>query len=449
MAARKISRKVGQAVQQDARYRLLAERAPGSNLYIDERLFRRGETIEAQHQKIPIERDTIVVFADDEPLLNWGHRSRYLLYRAEDQVLYRTVDAQFPAYLTEVPETFRPFHQPVVHARPDVLLPIKVLPRFPLPVGARWYAILFSGASNNRHTNDLEFLYRSLRSDYGVGADRIYVLNYDGTLNYAGSPQPATTWPGDNTAYTMPVNAAGTKSEFEKVLDDVATRLTPQDSLLIHTNNHGGHNGESYLVPFSGPSYGVADFAAKLSELPPFECLMVMMEQCFAGGFNGPILASSPAANTTVASAAVESNTSIGGAHFDPFAHDWIAAVHGSDADSSALDHDPDTNSDGCISAQEAFDYADSIHHPHDTPNYSASSSEAGTCCVGSVRVRWKIPDIYLMVERWWPGPWPEGLARVEEILPELEEIASDAARRFDRVERDMERRIRAALQPE
>jgi hypothetical protein len=77
--------------------------------------------------------------------------------------------------------------------------------------------------------------------------------------------------------------------------------LKADDLLLIHTNNHGGHNGtESYLCTYSGPDYLASDFAAKLGKLPKFNCLMVMMEQCHSGGFNAPILANSTATLTSV-----------------------------------------------------------------------------------------------------------------------------------------------------
>ena len=61
------------------------------------------------------------------------------------------------------------------------------------------YAILFSGASNNRHTNDLEFLYRQLVDRFFFAEDNITVLNYDGTVNYSGWPKPVSSWPGDSS----------------------------------------------------------------------------------------------------------------------------------------------------------------------------------------------------------------------------------------------------------
>src|SRR5205085_1792182 len=119
----------------------------------------------------------------------------------------------------------------------------------------------------------------------------ITVLNYDGTINYDGGPQPVVRWPGDNTPYRMKVHGKGGKADLLGALDSLKKRLKPEDSLLIHTNNHGGHNGtESDLCCFpSFDSLGVKEFATKLGELPKFRCLIVMMEQCHSGGFNAAV----------------------------------------------------------------------------------------------------------------------------------------------------------------
>ena len=72
-----------------------------------------------------------------------------------------------------------------------------------------------------------------------------------------------------------------------------------------------------------------------------------MYEQCHSGGFNGPTIANSKAKYTTVASACVEANNSIGGAAFDPFARDWISAMAGHTPSGGALASNPDVNNDG------------------------------------------------------------------------------------------------------
>jgi hypothetical protein len=407
--------------------------ASHTNLHIENRVLKSGGNILAYKQRIPLKRDTIMVFADEAPRYNWAHPCRYLLFDAETGNFYQEVKAQFPPYMTaNVPRTYEVFHQPVRISDAEVYYPI--LPRLRCPI--RWakgkrYAVLFAGGANNRHTNDLEFLYRTLRDIYGFPAANIYVLNYDGTVNYNGNPKPVVNWPGDSTAYRLPVNGQGTKAALDSVLNTLKTILKADDLLLIHTNNHGGHNGtQSYLCTYSGADYLASDFAAKLSTLPKFNALMVMMEQCHSGGFNAPILANSPATLTSVSSACQELNSSIGGADFDPFARDWIAAMTGNTPSGGALASNPDTDGTGKVSAREAHNYADAVKHPYDTPVYNESSVAAGNCYLGQ-RYSYMWP-VYcrLLVEVLYPfylrKPIPEFYEIVHgKLIPQLKDIES------------------------
>lgn len=407
-----------------------------TNLYADASVIAKGTRVLAYKQPIPIERDTVMVFADDAPRYNWSHPCRYLLHDAKTGEFYREVKAQFPPYMTsEAPKTFQVFHRPVVIQ--DSRLHYPIIPRLRCPI--RWqkgqrYAVLFSGGSNNRHTNDLEFLYRTLRDIYGFPAANIFVLNYDGTVNYNGTPKPVSSWPGDSSAYRLPVNGKGTKADLDSVFTALKGKLKADDLLLLHTNNHGGHNGtESYLCTHSGADYLASDFANTLASLPKFNCLMVMMEQCHSGGFNSPILAKSTAAYTSVSSACRELNNSIGGADFDPFARDWIAAMTGHTPYGGALASNPDTDGSGKVSAREAHNYADSVHDPYDTPVYNESSVAAGNYFLG--QRYWYIWPIYcrLLVEILYPyylrKPIPEFYEILhEKLMPGLKEIEDKLA---------------------
>ena len=368
-------------IQDNAIERFSMKRRMTTNMYVLDEIQTHENVIRARHQEINITKPTAVVFVDDEPKDNWSHKCRYLLYNAETGQLYREVKAGFPHYLVHPPDNYKAFHTPVVVHNPmrkvwslrkKILFPMR------FRKGNR-YAILFSGVSNNRHTNDLEFLYRHLLNQYYFDEENIRVLNYDGTVNYFGTPQPVGNWPGDNTPYTLVVNDAGTKKAFEDAIDALKTRLKPDDMLIIHTNSHGGHNGtDSYLCTYSGPDYTASDFANKISELPKFADLVVMMEQCHSGGFNDAVIESSPANRTTFAAACTEGKSSIGGPDFDPFTHDWISAIAGVDSHEGALVSDPDYDSSGKISTREAFSYADDLHHYYDSPVYSAYGIDAG-----------------------------------------------------------------------
>jgi hypothetical protein len=376
-----VDAKILRGIQDGAFRRLSAKRRATTNLYVLEDVQPANSEIKAGHQIIPIKQPTAVVFVDDEPMANWSHDCRYLLHDADNGKLYQEVKANFPPYLVNPPDTFKAFHISVATQNP-----LRKIWTSDLEIRLPWrfrkgkrYAILFSGASNNRHTNDLEFLYRQLVDRFYFDEDNITVLNYDGTINYSGGPKPVTIWPGDGTAYTMPVQDAGTKQALEDAIDALKTKLKEDDLLLIHTNNHGGHDGtESYICTYSGPDYTASDFASKLGELPAFSDLIVMMEQCHSGGFNDGVIESSKAERTTFAAACTEHKNSRGGADFDPFARDWIAAFAGADPYGGSLVADPDYDSNGKISAREAFAYADDVHHSYDSPVYSAYGTDAG-----------------------------------------------------------------------
>jgi len=344
------------------------------NIYVDTERLPAGKVLAASHQKIELSRDTALVFEDLAPQYNWGHPCRSVLYNPDTGEPYDSVDSEFPPDWKERRETLKIFHEPVKQVnwmkeklkKPAVVSGLANA--LTNALGTR-HAILFSGDSNNRHVNDMEFLYRTLIDVYGFNAANIHVLNHDGTINYFGGPKPIGNWPGDNTAYRMPVNGSGTKAAFENVLDTLKTAMQLEDFLFIHMNNHGGHDGtESYLCAYSGDDYTASDFAAKLATLPKFATLAVMMEQCHSGGFVSPIINSTPALATHVAAACEELKGSIGGADFDPFALDWIAGVTGSYADGSGLHLVVDGNGDGRISMSEAFTYADADKDPYDTP---------------------------------------------------------------------------------
>lgn len=440
-------------VQDNAFQRVARCAMKTTNLYIHREVLPRDHVINAQHQKIRLKENTLMVFADDAPLLNWAHPCRYLLYKADSGELYDEVPATFPPHLVDPPSAFQLYHEqvPVVRVKDTWHIRREFYPIYAFPTGSR-YAVLFSGASNNRHTNDLEFLYRTLIDIYHFRPKNIYVLNYDGTIDYSGTPKPVANWPGDNTPYRMPINGKGTKADLEGVFNELKTRLKKNDFLLIHTNNHGGYSGasEAYLCTYSGPSYFANEFANKVGELPKFSCLMAMMEQCHSGGFNAPIISKSTASSTSVASACVATANSRGGSQFDPFARDWISGMAGANPYGAALVSDPDLNNNGRVTAREAFDYADSIHDPYDTPVLSEAGS-GGMCNLGTRWGRpWYWPIIAEALDPYWrrpgPDPGPEFHLRVEqELIPRLERagIETEMDKRLQELQRDLEPRIK------
>jgi hypothetical protein len=441
-------------VRDDAFGSLSSLQRTRTNLYLDTRVYKAGELVGPRRQNIAPRRPSVLVFADDDPLANFAHECRYLFYDAASGELDHVVGAAFPPFVKTTPSTLRAFHHPVQFVKDAEIYRPKVpfIPCLRRPIGVR-YAVLYAGMSNKRHLNDMEFLYRVLIDTYGFSASDIYALSYDGTLNTQDGVQ--TKWPGDNTNYRIKITGDGTQASLEGVFDALKTRIKRDDLLLIHTNNHGGYDGTpgtANLCTYPDwDGYYANDFAAKLGELPAYRKLIVMMEQCHAGGFNAPIIAHSTADATSVASAATEPNNSYVTAdgNWDPFARDWIAAQAGNDSFGGALSFDPDANHDGRISAAEAYHYADVVQDPRDSPNFSQSSSAGGDISLGQeyTKVPWWCHAVAVELRPWFLRFPPEEIfARLRRVEPELAKLADVIEARSQEIQTELGPQVTAIL---
>ncbi|HMD70576.1 MAG TPA: C13 family peptidase [Bryobacteraceae bacterium] len=414
--------------------RLTPQQRQTTNLYLDRRVYQKGEKLGSQSRQIVIEKPSLLVFADDHPLANFAHDCRYLLYDPETGAFDREIPARLPPYLGKAPATLTAIHQPVsVQPNPGIYT-VQPMLRCPVlrPVGNR-YAILYAGMCGNRHLNDLEFCFRMLIDRYGFDPKNIYALVYDGTLNTTDGVPPV--WPGNSTAYRIKVTGPGNRTGFQGAFNDLKTRIKPGDLLFIHTNNHGDNvGGQSLLYAYPNWSeYFANDFCADLKTLPKYKSLIVMMEQCHSGGFNAPVLSASTAANTSIASAAIATQNSWAtpDGNWDSFAHDWIAAEMGHNPNGAALAFNPDTDGDGVIEAEEAFNYANAIKNPSDTPNYSESSEAGGDITLGQQYAIWWwwCWLVKPIIEKYYPvypaPPDPEFWLKVHSVTPDLQQLVT------------------------
>ncbi len=447
---------VFQQISSHAFGNLSAQQRLTTNLFLDRRVYQKGEKLGPEFQNIVVDKPSVLVFADDHPLANFAHDCRYLLYDSTTGTLDRVVPARFPPYLAKVPETLTAFHQPVSFQPGLSTFKVPPILRCPVlrPDGSR-YAILYSGMSNNRHLNDLEFCYRMLIDRYGFDPKNIYVLNYDGTRNTQEGP-PAV-WPGDGTAYRIKVTGAGNRAAFQAAFSDLKTKIKAADLLFIHTNNHGDNSGgQSFLCAYPNwGEYWANDFCTDLKTLPKYKSLLVMMEQCNSGGFNAPVVAASTATNTSIASAAIATQSSWASSdgNWDSFAYDWIAAEMGNNPNGSALAFNPDTNGDGVIEATEAFNYALVNKNPSDTPNYSQSSAAGGDITLAQQYALWWWWCLIVkpIIEKYYPvypaPPDPEFWLKVQSVTSDLQHLVTprlDAA--VVDVRKDLGPKIEAAV---
>jgi hypothetical protein len=145
-----------------------------------------------------------------------------------------------------------------------------------------------------------------------------------------------------------------------------------------------------------------------------------------------------------VTSLATEPNLSYVSAdgNWDPFARDWIAAQAGHDSFGAALAFNADGDMDGRIEAQEAFDYANAIKHPSDTPNFSESSPAGGDITLGGPYVVWWWWCFILreLLERHYiKWPIPEFYERLHTIQPELARLSELVDARSEELRKELE----------
>ena len=396
---------------------------PKTTVRIVPQVLPRALTIHAGPlQKFALERASLVTFLDDDPRANWGHPCRYALSDADgDGKPYAVIEGMFPPHVVEgklpMVEVHRAEGGPLRPAR-EVTLPPRVvservkdiLGKIPgLKVKARRMALLFSGHSNARHLNDLEYLYRTLVDLYGYDPADITVLNHDGTLNHDDSAtRSLTAWPGDGSAYRIRVDGPGTAAALDAALDAIKGKLRVADSLLIHTNNHGGldSTNTSYLCTResdgSWGAYYPSSFGTKLAALPKHAELVVMMEQCFSGGFSQTVIDTSTATRTSFASAVPWNLSSYGNDDFDFFAEDWISALTGHDSLRAPLVFNPDADQSGEVLVDEAYAYANDgrTRYAGDSPCYA----EKPAGCGAQMTLGKRLPPDALDVAAWGPN---------------------------------------------
>jgi len=257
------------------------------------------------------------------------------------------------------------------------------------PADGKKVAVLISGGGNkgsnyDRYWNDLSFMYRTLKEQYGYSDENIHVVYADGSDTshdqkitasgqYADSPQ-------DLDGNGSPdIDRAATRQDLAALFDDLRGELTERDQLFVFTTNHGSQDPEetdhAVLVLYYNEHVTDADFAQMVSGLN-VRTGIFFFEQCFSGG----MIAELEQRNHIVMSAADWDEYSWGcdteGA-YNELAYHFVSALRGRTPTGESVN--ADANGDGIVSIREAFDYAkrmDSQSEEH--PQYFEGTSGAG-----------------------------------------------------------------------
>jgi len=184
----------------------------------------------------------------------------------------------------------------------------------------------------------------------------------------------------------MKASGEGNRAAFRDVLDELKDKLTEDDLLFINTSGHGGNYGDGrgpYLIAYPHlDQYTMSELCEDLGHLPRHDSLLVLMAQCFSGGFNKAVIEASRAKRTFIATAAADSNRSFVVAtdkNWDSFQRNWIGALARRDVNGSPLPWLAATTDGGRINVRAAFDYANDsrVRDPRDTPECASSSAAA------------------------------------------------------------------------
>jgi hypothetical protein len=238
---------------------------------------------------------------------------------------------------------------------------------------SRWAVLMnggySSGSNHVRYWNDLSNIYITLVDVYGYLDENIIVLCSDGLdpapdQSNGQNSDPDLDGDGDDDIMFSCI-----LSNVVQVFEDLADTLTGGSELFIFQTDHGSSNGgwNTLFNLWNMEELTDAHFADLLDALPDCE-IICTFEPCFSGGFlddvvvpPGPIVASSACRHD-------EYSWAMQNLLYDEYVFYWTAAVNGYDAFGDP--HDADYNSDGFITMDEAFIYAEAHDTRPESPQY-------------------------------------------------------------------------------
>jgi hypothetical protein len=311
-------------------------------------------------RRLVAEEDSWFFFVDEMPGANWEHPAKFILLgRASGRATIVAVQTP-PTELIQLQPLTRVAQMEMAQLRRNVasirpgILDLKVVfrkhPRYAVLVSGGWDA----SSNYGRYWNDLQSIYKALKSKYGYTDSAIIVLYANGTHS------PNGDFDGNGT---NDIDYAATKANLTTVFNTVAANISSTGELFFYSTNHGGfESGHDAFLYLWGETIRDDEFAPLAKKVVAKEAIFVM-EQCYSGGMMDDVLAGAPHPCTAPAicfmTAAKEDEVSWScdteGA-YDEYVFYWTAAVHGKKPDGTAVN--ADTNGDGKVSMSEAHTYA-------------------------------------------------------------------------------------------
>lgn len=312
------------------------------------------------------------IFVDAEPMKGWEHEC-YVLKISKSTTT--TVDKTEPLSMEQhkmppsgnyVPLSVKDRYgsnssiKPVVAKEPEA--------NIVETAAQRTYAIILSGGYNQlsnreRYWNDCSFIYQTLVNKYGVPKNNIFPIMADGndpaddtTLSTGATKSQLLDLDGDGVD---DIKLAATKINIKFVLNFLKNKLKEDDHLFFYVIDHGGssdYKKSSHIYLWNEDKLYDYELANMLEPfVKKYVNVNVVLGQCNSGGFIDDLTK----IGCVVATACSVSESSYGCSDkpFDEFVYHWTCAVNGADHKKVRVNADTDQN--GYVTMQEAFDYAE------------------------------------------------------------------------------------------
>ncbi len=371
-------------------------------------------TLKNQFDTISLNFDTIllcpynynwVFFVDDHPSAGWEHPCRYVFVDSITGNFQIVNEKQYPKCF-RYPECveYETVMQ-VYYPTPAVLPPNQSTTNTTITVNENLYAVIIGTediSGPNRFWKNTSLIYNTL-IEAGYSDENIYVhYNYDGRSYSNNNHCWDLNDPSDNDNHIdYPATESRIIETFENLEGSSTSdldlhKLGPSDQLFVYVTGHGGYSGgESFIYCRDENDLYytyLKDYELK-EAIDEMECAQMyfLFQQCKSGNFANE-LTYLPGTGVDCENRVVHTATSsdllstcekyITEKSYGEFTYYWAAAVRGvypvtetpwepsyavgsfqfhdiSFPTNHPVDYDPDLNSDGFVTLEEAFWYAD------------------------------------------------------------------------------------------
>lgn len=317
-----------------------------------------------------------IFFVDEEPQKGWEHNCSYYYVNKTENTY-----SLWPGYTKEKRTTpysnynLTPYSLNTIPHYININVKKCVLTEDMLNAAGKTYAVILSGGINKycnhaRYWNDCSFIFKTLKNRFGIPQDNFRILISDGTdpaedMQYGYgyvSSNPDLDGDGIND-----VGYAATKANLTSVLQGLSNTMTSEDRLFLFVIDHGGTDdkiSQSYICLWNEDKIYDYELGALLNNFN-IKSMNIVLGQCYSGGFIDDL----QAPNRVISTACTGSESSWGSGAFDFFVNSWTSAIN--EKTSSSVSVATDTNDDGFVTMDEAFNYAFTNRFEEETPQFS------------------------------------------------------------------------------